>query len=85
VVVGSSARRSASGEPPPPFLRNGPPPRTGEEIPYPADEAENMQNRMTKLKEIVKERWLTYSAFIMFPISLAAFFTALYYMFHDVL
>ncbi|WP_404710117.1 hypothetical protein [Sphingomonas sp. MMS24-J13] len=44
-----------------------------------------MRDRMKQLTEIVKERWLTYSAFIMFPVSLAAFFTALYYMFHDVM
>ncbi len=44
-----------------------------------------MGSRIDRIKEMLREHWLTYSMYIVFPISLAAFFVALYYMLHDVM
>jgi hypothetical protein len=40
---------------------------------------------MERLKETLRDFWLTWSIYIMIPVSLIGFAVALYYMFYDVL
>ena len=44
-----------------------------------------MRERIDRYVEMLREHWLTYSMFIIFPVALIAFFAALYLMLHDVM
>ena len=44
-----------------------------------------MRERITRFVERVREEWPNYSAFVMAPLAIMAFFYALYLMLHDVM
>jgi hypothetical protein len=44
-----------------------------------------MREKLGRLAAIVREQWPIYSAFIMAPLAIVAFFTALYLMLRDVM
>jgi hypothetical protein len=44
-----------------------------------------MRGGIDKYAEMLREWWLTYSIYVMIPVSVIAFAVALYFMLHDVL
>jgi hypothetical protein len=60
------------------------------DLPRPCDQGMErlsiaMRERITRFVERVREEWPNYSAFVMAPLAIMAFFYALYLMLHDVM